>query len=227
MNLVPSLSPEEEELKRKQAELEALESELIQKELELRTFEGELHSFEREYAQIIGSRYTELEQIQAQINEYMAYLESSRNFKPSDSLKKLYREVAKRIHPDLVTDEEEKARRQDLMIMANEAYEQGNEDKLREILANWEISPESVKGEGIAIELIKIIRKIAQCRSRIGAIVSEIEALTQTDLYELKSQVDRAKENGKDLLAEMALHLDEEIAKAQESLKELKEKLGV
>lgn len=227
MNLVPSLSPEEEELKRKQAELEALESELIQKELELRTFEGELHSFEREYAQIIGSRYTELEQIQAQINEYMAYLESSRNFKPSDSLKKLYREVAKRIHPDLVTDEEEKARRQDLMTMANEAYEQGNEDKLREILANWEISPESVKGEGIAIELIRIIRKIAQCRSRISAIVSEIEALTQTDLYELKSQVDRAKENGKDLLAEMALHLDEEIAKAQETLKELKEKLGV
>jgi len=225
MNLVPSLSPEEEELKRKQAELEALESELIQKELELRTFEGELHSFEREYAQIIGSRYTELEQIQAQINEYMAYLESSRNFKPSDSLKKLYREVAKRIHPDLVTDEEEKARRQDLMTMANEAYEQGNEDKLREILANWEISPESVKGEGIALELIRIIRKIAQCRSRIGTIVSEIEALTQTDLYELKSQVDRAKESG--LLAEMALHLDEEIAKAQQSLKELKEKLGV
>ncbi|MEB3309978.1 MAG: molecular chaperone DnaJ [Snowella sp.] len=226
-SLVFTQSPEEEELARKKEELAALESELIQKELDLNTFQAEVHSFEREYLQIIGSRYTELERIEAQITEYMEYLESSRDFKPSDSLKKLYREVAKKIHPDLATDEEEKIRRQDLMAQVNEAYEQGDEEKLRAILQNWESSPESVKGEGVAMELIRVIRKISQCRSRLVAITQEIDALTETDLYQLKVEVDQAKETGQDLLADMAQHLDEQITEAQARLKELKEKLGV
>ena len=225
--LVFSKSPEDEELDRKNAELAALEMDLIQRELDLTTFHAELHSFEREYLQVIGSRYTELERIEAQITEYMDYLESSRDFKPSDSLKKLYREVAKQIHPDLATDEAEKVRRQDLMAQANEAYERGDEERLRAILQNWESSPESVKGEGVAMELIRVIRKISQCRSRLVKINQEIEALMKTELFELKSQVDRARETGQDLLADMAEHLDDQIAEAQERLTELKEKLGV
>ena len=221
-SLIVSKSPEDEELDRKKAELEALESDLVQKELDLATLQGELHSFEREYLQIIGSRYTELERVEAQITEYMAYLESSRDFKPSDGLKKLYREVAKRIHPDLVTDEAEKVRRQQLMAEANRAYEEGNEERLREILTSWESSPESVQGEGVAMELVRVIRKIAQCRFRMAAIAKEYEALMQTDLYELKSQVEQAQDVGRDLLAEMAEHLDEQITEAQGRLKNLK-----
>ena len=126
-DLIVYTSPEEEELALKKAELEGMESELAQGELNLTTFQAELHSFEQQYLGLIGSRYTELERIEAQITEYMDYLESSRNFKPSDSLKKLYREVAKRVHPDLATDEEERTKRQDLMAAANQAYEEGNE----------------------------------------------------------------------------------------------------
>jgi DnaJ-domain-containing protein 1 len=226
-SLTLNKNPEEEELERKQAELEALESNLVQKELDLATLQGELHSFEREYLQIVGSRYNELERVKVQITEYMAYLESSGDFKPSDSLKKLYREVAKRIHPDLSTDEMEKARRQDLMAEANRAYEEGDEERLRAILQNWESSPESVRGDGVAMELVRVIRKIAQCRSRLAVIAKDYEALMQTDLYALKSQVEQAQEVGRDLLAEMAQHLDDQISEAQSRLKELKEKLGV
>lgn len=193
----------------------------------LTTFQAELHSFEQQYLGLIGSRYTELERIEAQITEYMDYLESSRNFKPSDGLKKLYREVAKRVHPDLATDEVERAKRQNLMAAANQAYEEGDEQRLREILASWESDPHSVQGEGVAAELIRVIRQIAQCRSRLVAIHRDMAELRQTELFELMEQVEQARQSGQDLLTEMAKHLDEQIAEAQERLQDLKEQLGV
>jgi DnaJ-domain-containing protein 1 len=226
-NLTRRLTPEEQELEKKQCEVSVLETQLAERELELATVQAELHAFEGEYLRVVGSRYTELDRIEAQIAEYMAYLESSRDFKPSESLKKLYREVAKRIHPDLATDEEERQRRQNLMAEANQAYEDGDEERLRAILHGWESSPESVKGEGAAAELIRTIRKIAQSQERLKTIQEEIEALEQTDLYQLKTKVITAQQAGRDLLAEMAFQLDEQIAAAKQQLEELKTKLGL
>ncbi|MEM7557358.1 MAG: J domain-containing protein [Cyanobacteria bacterium P01_A01_bin.84] len=80
---------------------------------------------------IIGVRYTELDRIEAQIEEYLTLLENTQDFKPSPELKKLYREVAKKIHPDLAIDEDERQRRQDLMAEANTAYENGNIEKCK------------------------------------------------------------------------------------------------
>ena len=226
-NLTRRLTPEEQELEKKTCELSALETELAERELELATVQAELHAFEGEYLRVVGSRYTELDRIEAQIAEYMAYLESSRDFKPSESLKKLYREVAKRIHPDLATDEQERQRRQHLMAEANQAYEDGDEERLQAILYGWESRPESVKGEGAAAELIRTIRKIAQSQERLKTIQEEIEALEQTDLYQLKTKVITAQQAGRDLLAEMAFQLDEQIAAAKQQLEELKTKLGL
>ena len=71
--LVISLSPELEELQRKAEELSALEADLVQGELDLATTHGELQNFEREYQQIIGTRYAELERIEIQIAEYTPF----------------------------------------------------------------------------------------------------------------------------------------------------------
>jgi DnaJ-class molecular chaperone len=57
-----------------------------------------------------------------------------RRFKPSDDLKRLYREIAKRIHPDLATDDAERAKRNQLMAEVNRAYADGDEARLRAIL---------------------------------------------------------------------------------------------
>lgn len=88
------------------------------------------------------------------------------------------------------------------MTEANQAYESGDEEKLKAILQNWESSPESVQGEGIAVELIRLIRKIAQCRQRLIAIEKEIELLEDTELYQLREQVISARDLGQDLLAD-------------------------
>lgn len=82
------------------------------------------------------------------------------SFEPSDSLKRLYREAAKAIHPDLAPDDADRARREKVMTEVNKAYEEGDEHRLRAILHAWETSPDSVRGEGVAAELVRIIRRI-------------------------------------------------------------------
>ncbi len=147
--------------------------------------------------------------------------EQRNEFKPSDRLKKLYREVAKCVHPDLATDEAERDRREKLMAEANRAYEEGDEARLEAILREWQTSPESVKGEGPGAELVRVIRKIAQVENRLRNLEQEIARLRESELYELKSEVEEAERRGWDPLSEMASRLDDEIVAARARLTEL------
>jgi hypothetical protein len=137
------------------------------------------------------------------------------DFKPSESLKKLYREIAKRIHPDLTTDEKERVRRNEIMAEANRAYEEGDEAKLRAILDEWESSPDTVKGEGVGAELVRIIRKVHQVQKRLAEIGNQITQLKGSDLCQLKAKVEEAAKEGRDLLKEMADRLNREINEAR------------
>ncbi len=152
--------------------------------------------------------------------------EKPRKFSPSESLKSLYRRVAKSIHPDLATDEAERARRQRLMAEANRAYEDGDEARLEAILRGWESSPDRVKGEGVAAALIRVIRKIAQVGERLQEIETEIASLEGSEFYQLKLKVEEAGREGRNLLNEMASQLDEEISFEREKLRNLRASRG-
>jgi len=250
-------TPEERELRKKLLELAGLETELTQRELDLATIQIELHDFEARYLRIVGARLAELDEVQAQIAETEARLrpgdnnirhqaskaraqaqESAqassftqevieRKFEPSETLKKLYREVAKRIHPDLTVDEKERSLREQLMTEANHAYQEGDEAKLRSILEKWESSPESVKGEGIPAELVRAIRKIAQVNKRLHIIEIEITELEKSDLHQLKTEAEKAEREGRDLLAEMASRVEKDISLAKKRLTEIAIKGGI
>lgn len=220
------LTPEELEFQTKQAELKDLEAHLAQRELELATFQAELHSFEYRYMQVVGIRQEELDQINAQISKYMTLMASNHKFKPSARLKQLYREIAKRIHPDLATDPEERARREQLMALVNQAYESGNEERLRAILHDWESSPDSVQGEGITADLVRTIRQISQSQQRLQHIEDKLQQLAQSDLHQLREKTLRLEQAGQDLLLEMASRFDQEISIAQAHLNEIKAKMG-
>jgi len=246
-------TPEEQELEKKRAELAVLEEELAQRELEVETLEGELRSFERHYLRMVGVKYAELDEIEAQIAEHLARAKPKNKkaqakaqearlkaedsagatqdavvegaereeFKPSESLKKLYREAAKSFHPDLTTDEDERERRHRFMAEANQAYQDRDEERLQAILREWKTSPDTVKGEGVGADLVRTIRKIAQVQARLSAIDEQMESLKKSDLYRLRMKVIAAEEDERDLLTEMAEQLDGDIAEARKRLETL------
>jgi hypothetical protein len=241
-------TPEERELERKRAELATLESELAERELELVTLQAELQAFEARYLRTVGRLYAEVDDLEAQIAEaeagqhprehrlrdhaaqarakakesahaVSAIVETPEyRFKSSNDLRKLYREVARQIHPDLATNEKDRGRRTAAMAEANKAYAAGDEAKLRFILDDWHSSPEAVEGEGVATELVRTIRKIHQVQRRLAEIAHTLTTLRHSDLYRLKERADAASAVGRDLLSEMADELSTEILSLRKHL---------
>jgi DnaJ-domain-containing protein 1 len=225
-------SPEEEELGRKREELAQLNARLAERELFLTNLRAELSAFEGQYLRQVGTLYAELDEWNAKIAERLAeeegtdesrssaaqarmqaeesdsavhgYAAAVQEFLPSAELKTLYREVAKRVHPDLATDEADRQKREHLMAAANAAYQEGDTDALRRILEEYENSPESVRGAGISADLIRVIRQISQVTSRLSQIEREIATLIDSDIAKLRAKADAAHEEGRELFTEMA-----------------------
>ncbi len=227
----------------------ALEGQLAERELDLATLQAEIRGFEARYLRTVGRLFSELDELHAQLTESearrhpddphqhqraeearaqanasaeaagVAVLTDDAEFRPSDDLKALYRRIAKLVHPDLATSERERERRTKIMAEANRAYAQGDEAKLRALLDEWELSPESVPGDGVGAELVRTIRKIHQVERRLVVIDSEIADLKQTDLFSLKTRADASARSGQDPLTEMAEQLKAEISKVRQNLK--------
>jgi len=243
-----TVKPEERELARKRAEQAAIEAELADRELRAASLRAELGAFERRYLHFVGLRYAELDEYKAQLAERIAReqpgneraqqsarmaraiagetksavgeesAKEPRAFKASPEMKRLYRDVAKRIHPDLTSDRKDRAKRQQLMAEANKAYERGDESRLAKILAEYDCSPEVVEGEGTGAELVRAIRRVSQARGRLAEIEAELDELLRSDLYQLKSRVEEAEKGGHDVFAEMAENVEEQIALAKQRL---------
>jgi hypothetical protein len=152
--------------------------------------------------------------------------EKPAEFNPAESLKLLYRDVAKTMHPDLADSDESRAHRHTFMVRANEAYEAGDEQRLLAVFHEWESHPESVKGAGTAADLVRCIRKLDWCEQRLTAIAAEIEQLQTSGLFGMKMMADEAAQFERDLLSEMTARLDAEIDAARAYLAMLETQLA-
>jgi predicted nucleic acid-binding Zn-ribbon protein len=248
------LKPEEEELLRKREELAAIRAALAELELELVDLRSQLAAFEGRYLRQVGSLYSELDEWKAQILELRAaiypsataknqaqqarekarhtheeahgHASETREFTRSPDLKRLYREVTRRIHPDLAKDPADLARRTHFMAEANRAYEAGDAEALQRILDEYQEGADAMQGPGIGAELIRIIRQISMAKDRIAAIEQELATLRQSEIAKLKQQVEMRQQAGGDLLAELAVAIQEEIEQAKKDYEDLAKATG-
>lgn len=248
--LVRQLKPEEEEVLRKREELASIRATLAERELELLDYRSRLAAFEGRYLRQVGTLYAELDEWKARISELRARLHPSAasqaeaeearrqahhtyedahgtaseapELTPSPDLKKLFREVAKRIHPDFSKDSADLERRTRLMAEANSAYEAGDTDALQRILNEYLDGGDAVEGEGIGAELIRIIRQISLAKARVSAIERELATLRKSEIALLKKQAEESEQEGRNLLAELAAAVREQI----ESVKKVYERLA-
>ncbi|MFD9499509.1 J domain-containing protein [Streptomyces sp. NPDC060035] len=61
--------------------------------------------------------------------------------RPSEEARKLYRELARKAHPDLAPDEKERARRDEFIARVNAAYGRGDVVLLKELAGEWAAGP--------------------------------------------------------------------------------------
>jgi hypothetical protein len=140
----------------------------------------------------------------------------------SDAVRKLFRDVAKTIHPDLARDHAARERRHALIIEANKAYARGDEEQLRWILDAWERSPEAVQGIDAEATRLRMVRRIAQVEEQLQLLDADFAALKATPLWELKAMVDQAAVRGKDIVRDMVRRLQRDIMAASNRLEAMR-----
>lgn len=148
-----------------------------------------------------------------------AATDAPHNFKPSSDLKKLFRQIAQKIHPDRARNEEDRAWRTRLMAEANRAYRSNDEGTLREVLGLWE---EGRPGDELLQSSERSLTgQVDKMQRRLAELQQRLNQLYGSRFYELFLAARMARRQQRDLLQEMADSLDLQIAAAQARLSNL------
>jgi hypothetical protein len=201
------------------AELDRYQAELTQMQLQQAPTDEALRAAARQAAE-------QATQSQREQAEFHAHREAApAPFRPGNDLKKRFRQLAQKIHPDRASNEADRAWRTQLMSEANRAYRAGDVAALDEVLALW---LEGRQGTSAAVSAgptftgtpvaDALAAELARIRARIAAIAAELDRLYGSKLYELFAAARLAARQDRDLLAEMAERLDAQIARAANAL---------
>jgi hypothetical protein len=129
--------------------------------------------------------------------------------------KSLYRELAKRYHPDLAADDAEREARGARMAAINEAYARGDLETLRRLAAGSDLQPK------LPPTLAELLAEQDRLDALIVRLRQDIAEMNRDPLMLLKLDVTLARHDGRDLLAEMATDLHIKIVERRGTLNRL------
>lgn len=239
--LVPSARPNDHDLEGLRVRLSELDAAYAEQSLAASRAQADLAAFKARYRHEVGQLHEELDRLEADLADAELGELLKRPPPPpapdtppvperpeplprftSDAVRKLFRDVAKVIHPDLARDADTRDRRHSLMIEANRAYAMGDEEQLRGILEAWERSPEAIEGTDAEATRLRLVRRIAQLEAQLELIASAQAALRESPMWQLKTMVDEEAARGKDLVKDMVRRLKRDILVATNRLDALR-----
>lgn len=136
--------------------------------------------------------------------------------RPSEEARKLYRELARKAHPDLAQEDAERARREEFITRVNAAYARGDEALLRELAEEWAAGPApKERTPSPAEELYARLEWLAERKELLGVVVRELEESAIGSMLRL------APDDPDKLLEEIAEQLLADVAAREAELAEL------
>jgi hypothetical protein len=218
---------------------EALRDRLAELEVEHATLRAELAAFESDYLRVVGVVMVEVQEVEARIlalaaarsgspGDRAAAAAAEQRFRetttalrsipapagppPGDDLKGLFRDAAKRMHPDLVRDEAGRTHAEAFMKRLNAAYRKGDAEAIRNLLRQWESPPYAVPpsedraaaARALQVAVAEAERRLAEARD------SELARMMEQSLA--------ASMAGRDLLAELRANAQAALAAARARL---------
>jgi hypothetical protein len=245
--IVLKQTPDAASLVDKREALAAVRALLAEREADLVQFRAQLKAFENRYFRQAGVLYADLDDLEARIAEREVDLydsdsarqraEESRRraqethdaafgedeeveeFDPAPNLKTLFRDVAKRIHPDFARDAAEGAHFTLLMARANLAYRRGDLETLQRMLDDHREMDAIVGGARMgnddAAELLRVARQIRHAQRDVAILDAERDALLASEIGQMYAEAEAVAGEGRDFLAELVAGLHEQIAEAR------------
>ncbi|MDQ3692219.1 MAG: J domain-containing protein [Chloroflexota bacterium] len=173
---------------------------------------------QREFA----GRYEEIRQDDEETRRYERVFERDQERPRLDEageaeIVRLYRELARRFHPDLARTLEERHRREPLMQRINAAFQERNIAALRALQSEAAAEDPAFERWSIGEKLVWAIREVARLDGLVATLEDELTALRTADSFALWQR----ELNGEGVLERLERDLGRDIAAARDRLAEL------
>ena len=218
------------------AAADRLRDELAAIEEEQATLEAELEAFNADYLREVVTVLAELHEIEARIAALVAKRSGSAEDKaaagtararsretkaavtaippapeplPTGDLKQLFREAAKRMHPDLAPDDETRQHAEAFMKRLNQAFAARDEEAIVNLVRQWEAARPVAEDDP---------RRVTALVTAVDRARARLEEVRGSELAAMMERAMAAAASGTDLLAEWRAAAEVALAAARVKL---------
>ncbi len=134
--------------------------------------------------------------------------------KPENELRHLYRDLARKYHPDTAFDDLDRQYRHEMMLRINEAYANGDLAELRKHArgkVTIPIGPDNAKAPQFRSSLERVEAELVACQTKLRETRAQIEKLRFHPSVQLSLSVKLAWRQNKDLIGEMVKEVEEKV----------------